>query len=204
MLALPFFLLPGVADKAEAKCKLVSEDKEKEVKVLILAAGGLETRPEFLRVDKELSVLLSRQLQENFKNNKEKVTLVPTSHVEKYKDEHQNWRALPSAEIGKYFEADYVINLTINSVTLYEPGSANMLFRGNAAISIDVVDVSKGTEGAIYEEEYSIEYPRRGPIPASDSNSNAAQFRLAFLNKMAQELSWRFASHPQEDHMKFD
>src|SRR5712692_7859133 len=185
MLSLPFFLLPGMEPKTPAKCKLASEDKEKEVRVVILAAAGLETRPEFLRVDKELSLLLSRQLQE------------------KYKDEHPNWHALPSAEIGKYFDTDYVIDLTINSVTLYERGSSNLLFRGRASISLDVVDVNKPKEDPIYEEEYTVEYPRQGPISASDSNSNPAQFRLAFLTKVAQELSWHFTAHPQDD-MKFD
>jgi len=203
MLSLPFFLLPGMEPKTPAKCKLASEDKEKEVRVVILAAAGLETRPEFLRVDKELSLLLARQLQENFKTNKEKVTIVSTSQVEKYKDEHPNWHALPSAEIGKYFDTDYVIDLTINSVTLYERGSSNLLFRGRASISLDVVDVNKPKEDPIYEEEYTVEYPRQGPISASDSNSNPAQFRLAFLTKVAQELSWHFTAHPQDD-MKFD
>ena len=44
---------------------------------------------------------------------------------------------------------DYVIDLEINAVTLYEQGSANTLFRGHAEISIDVVDVHKPAEGPL-------------------------------------------------------
>src|SRR5438552_2122371 len=83
LMALPYFLMPG-EPKIDARCKLASADKEKEVRVVIVAANGLETRPEFLRVDFQLSRLLTQRLQEAFKQNKEKVTLIPTSRVEKY------------------------------------------------------------------------------------------------------------------------
>jgi len=198
IMALPFFLIPGMEPKHDPKCKLASDDKEKEVKAVIIASSGLETRPEFLRIDRELSRLGCVQFQEGFKKNKEKVTMVATSQVEKYKDEHPNWRSQDSEEIGKYFNADYVIDLEIDSLSLYEQGSANTLFRGRADVSITAVNVHQATEGPIYKEEYRCEYPRaRGPIPV-DGN-NAAQFRQRFLSVVAREISWRFTSHPVED-----
>src|SRR5438445_85693 len=70
LMALPFFLMPGMEPKHDAKCKLASDEKDKEVKVVILASAGLETRPEFLRVDRELSRKLCQRLEEGFKLNK--------------------------------------------------------------------------------------------------------------------------------------
>src|SRR5262249_33563580 len=122
MLSLPFFLMTGMDPKHEPKCKIAPEDKNQEVKVLILASKSLETRPEFLRVDRELAGLMVRELQKSFKENEEKVTLVPAAKVEKFKDEHPNWRALDVRDIGKHFKADYVINLEINSLSMYEKG----------------------------------------------------------------------------------
>ena len=49
LMALPFFLIPGMEPEHEAKCKLAPHGMEKEVKVVILSSAGLETRPEFLR-----------------------------------------------------------------------------------------------------------------------------------------------------------
>jgi hypothetical protein len=200
LMALPYFL--SASDpKFDPKCKLASDDKEKEVRVVILAYTGLETRPEFLKVDRELSLLLAQQLQEGFKKNKERVSIVPISRVEKYKDDRPNWHSIDPQEIGKYFRADYLVNLDISSITLYEPRSANTLFRGRADISIDVVDVHKTSEGPIYREEYTCEYPKaRGPIPAADSN--VAQFRQHFLTVVARELSWIFTSHLVDDSYK--
>jgi hypothetical protein len=198
MLSLPFFLMTGMDPKHEPRCKLAAEDKTQEVKVLILASAGLETRPEFLRVDRELAGLLARQLQQAFKDNKENVLLVSTTKVEKYKDEHPNWRSLDVREIGRHFGADYVISLEINSLSMYEKGSGNTLYRGHADISVKVVDVSQTEEDTIYDEEYSCEFPRtRGPIPVSDNS--AQQFRQFFLTQVARELSWRFTAHPTKD-----
>jgi hypothetical protein len=203
MMALPFFLIPGMEPKHDPKCRLASDDKDKEVKAIILATSGLETRAEFLRIDRELSHLLATQMKEGFKKNKEKVSVIPINQVEKYKDDHPNWQVMDPLEIGKHFEADYVITLEVNSIGIYEPGSANTLFRGRADISLAVRDVNKGAEGQIYNEEYTCEYPRvRGPIPANDSNP--AQFRQRFLTVVARELSWRFTSHLVEDDHQCD
>jgi hypothetical protein len=203
LMSLPYFLLSD-EPKQDAQCKLASDDKDKEVRVVIMAFfTDLETRPEFLKIDRELSRMLAMQLQEGFKNNKEKVKVVPISQVEKYKDEHPGWHSGNSEEIGKHFHADYVINLEINSITLYEPGSSNTLYRGRASISVDVVNVHEPSEGPKYQHEYRCEYPRaRGPIPAGDSDP--AQFRQRFLAVVARELSWLFTAHLVDDDFKVD
>jgi hypothetical protein len=203
LMAMPYFLL-SEEPKQDAQCKLASEDKNKEVRVVIMAFfTELETRPEFLKIDRELSRMLAMQLQEGFKKNKEKVVVVPTSQVEKYKDEHPGWHSGNSEEIGKHFRADYVINLEINSITLYEPGSSNTLYRGRASVSVDVVKVHEASEGPKFQHEYRCEYPRaRGPIPAGDSDP--AQFRQQFLTVVARELSWLFTPHLVDDDFKCD
>lgn len=203
LMALPFFLLPGFEPKHDAKFKLAAADKEQEVKVVILSSSGLETRPEFLRVDRDLASMLAMHLREGFKKNKEKVTVVPTSKVENYKDTHPNWRQLDPQEIGRHFEADYVIDLEINKITLFEPGSANTLYHGNAEVAIKVVKTEQGAENPAYVEEYQTNWPRaRGPIPAD--NNNAAGFRQRFLDVVAREISWRFTAHLVEDDFKCD
>lgn len=198
LLSVPVFLLSGMNSKIDPKFPLASKDKDKEVKVLILASGSLETRPEFLRSDREISSFLSTELTKQFKENKEKVTVIPISQVEKYKDEHPNWHALNPIEIGEHFKADYVIDLAIESLSLYEPGSGNQLFRGRTEIAITVVDVKQRGGDPVYREQYICEYPKtRGPIPAADGNPQ--QFRLRFLQHIAKHLSWIFTAHPTSE-----
>jgi hypothetical protein len=199
LMALPYFFLPGMDPKRDPECPLAcTTDKEKVVRVVILSQSSLETRPEFLRVDRDLAQMLSQAMAESFKKNKEKVTIVATSQVEKYKDEHPNWKAMGAAEIGKHFKADYVVAVEVNQISLYESGSSNTLFRGRCDISLVVTDVQKYSEGPKYTEEYSTEFPKaRGPIDAT--NGNVAQFRQKFLNVVSRELAWRFSAHLLED-----
>ncbi len=180
------------------ECPLASTNKDKTVKVVILGQSPLETRPEFNGVDRELSTLLSHAMQESFKKNEEKVVMVANGLVEKFKDEHPNWKEIGALEIGKHFHADYVIAMDVNQISLYEPGSAKTLFRGRCDISINVVDVLMHTEGPKFNEEYSTEYPKaRGPIAADSCSSS--EFHKAFLKVAPRELTWRFSAHPLEE-----
>ena len=199
LLALPYFFLPGMEPRSDPACPLASKDKEKTVKVLILSQASLETRPEFLRVDRDLAQMLSQAMDDGFKKNKEKVSIVRNSLVEKFKDEHPNWKAMGAVEIGKQFKADYVIELAVNQITLYEPGRFNTFFRGRCDISIVVHDTYHSSEGPKWNTEYTTEFPRaRGPIDAG-SGGIVAQFRQKFLQVVAREISYNFTSHLIED-----
>lgn len=203
MLAFPFFLLWGANSKQPPAFKLAAADKEIEIRVVILASTGLETRPEFLRVDRELTTLVARHLQQGFKDNKENVKLVPARQVDQFKDEHPNWKTMDLVKIGDSFDADYVIHLDIHSLSLYEPGSANELFRGRADIDVRVVDVLEPDEDPVFRRAYRCEYPKtRGPIPVGDGS--ASQFKQAFLEHVAKQLSWFFTAHPYDDEFKMD
>jgi hypothetical protein len=194
VLSIPFFLMMGMDPQREPECRLAAKDRE--VKVVVLAySSGVETRPEFIRVDRDLSRLLAQWLQKGFKDNKEKVTLVSPSKVEKFKDDHPNWETMNLEEIARHFEADYVINLEVESLSLYEKGSGNQLYLGRAAIGVSVVDMNQPGEGAIFQKMYTCQYPEvRGPIPVSDKP--VQQFRLEFLMYIAKHLSWYFTAHP--------
>jgi len=177
--------------------RLASDDKKKEVKVVMIASSGMETGPDFMRVDRELSNYLAKALDDGFKVNEEKVTIVPTRQVERFKDETPNWQTLDLQEIGKKFKADYVISLEINSLSVFEKGSANQLYRGNADISIKVADLNKPEDYPICKE-FRDQFPSemKGPIPVGDSSPQ--QFKQTFLAHIALKLSWYFTAHTIE------
>jgi hypothetical protein len=198
-----YFLCSGMDPKDDPECKLV-RDHKKQTKVVILTTSALETRPELLGADRELTTLLAQKLQEGFRENKEHVVVISGSKVQRFKDEHPNWKSLRAEDIGKYFDADMVIDLEVGSLTLYEPRSYNQFFRGQAEISIAVTDMSKvGDDPVIFKKEYTCEYPRsRGPVPVSDSNPQ--KFRLEFLTRVATDLSWLFTAHRSDENYPCD
>lgn len=204
LLTLPFFLF-GPEPKIEAQLKkLAAEDKNKEVKVLILAYAPLEVRPEFLRVDRELSLLLARELKEGFEYNKEKVKVIPPQKVDEYKLQNPDWHTRDLDGIGADFEADYVIYLELDSISLYKKGSNNTLYQGKAQITVNLIDVHKHDDLGVKRKVFTCEFPSeaRGEVPTDDVS--VQDFRARFYQHIAQRLSWYFTSHPTRARNSMD
>lgn len=198
---MPFFMLYGLDQGVPPEHKIARE--KHEVRVLILTSSGTEWRPELLGADRELTGLVAHHLQEQCQQNKEHVTVIPNSKLQRYKEDHPGWKAMPPEEIGKYFDADYVIDLEIGGLSLYEKDSCNQFFRGHAEISVTLLDLSKHNDETPYRKEYECEYPKtRGPVPIDETNPQ--KFRQEFLRRVACEIAWLFTSHPMEDHFACD
>lgn len=203
MLSLPYFLMMGADNLEPPKCMKLStedkKDKDKEIKVVIFASNRAETRPEFVRVDREISEHLARKLKEYYAEKKEKVTILPLSQVEKFKDEHHDWKSWELREIGGHFEADFVIDLEVHAIGLYEKGSGNTLYRGQTEITVRLLPMKRAEEGAA-EQIFSCEYPKtRGPVATDDLPY--AQFRRNFMEYVGKRLSWYFIPHPTDDEI---
>ena len=194
---LNMLISPFVDDRIPPKCKLA--DKEKEVTVAIATNFAHPvTRTDLLPADLEMSEALTRSLQKRFKENKEKVKIIPPHQVRSYQNKHSLKDVVSSADIGKHFKADYVINLEIQHMDLYTEKSYNMLFRGNAEINLTVWALNEDNdEKTVYEEIYRIEYPKEGPKEAS--GSSPSMFRGLFLNHIGNELARRFTPYPREE-----
>jgi hypothetical protein len=195
-----YFLFNIDEPKVEAKGMSLAV-KDKETKALILVFSGMEARPEFAGVDRELSGLLTQTLNKRFKDNKEKVTLISPNKVQEYKNNHPDWYMNPS-EVGKSFEVDYVVFLEVESMSLYEKGSGNTLYRGRAEIHIKLFNLNEKDEDPIHKT-YRSEYPTsRGPIPVDDRNQQ--EFFEDFLTFVAKELSFYFTAHPTDEDLSID
>jgi hypothetical protein len=195
LLALPFFILgPEPAREADLK-KLAADDKKKEVKVVILAHNTMEVKPEFIRIDRDLSERLRTQLKAGFEYNKENVRVVSSRRVDEFKNENPGWHTMDFEEIGKQFGADYVVFLEIKNISLYEKGSGNTLYRGRADINVSLIDVTNPDEGPL-RKEFICQFPSevRQGIPVDDINPE--KFKNDFLHYVSGRLSWMFTKHP--------
>ncbi|MFO0845236.1 MAG: hypothetical protein U0797_23115 [Gemmataceae bacterium] len=203
MASLAYFVLPE--GRVEPKLKhLASDDKEKAPKVVILTWGGLETRAEFIGADRQLSDLLGQHLKKLAEESREAVNVVPVRKVEEFKNANPSWKSMDLVEVGRRFQADYVIYLEMNSMSLYEPGMGDMLMRGRVTLNVQLADVRK-PDDAPASESYSCVYPGDAPgaVPV-DNQAQKMQFRQAFLNKAARDLSHYFARYPRQERYKMD
>jgi hypothetical protein len=200
---LNFLLMPFVDDKEQPKCKLASPDKKEVMVAIVTTFASMETRPEMLPIESELSDRLAAEMRKRAAANKEKIKFIPTAKVRSLMNQAAG-NTLSSQEIGRKLKADFVINLEINSISLYEKGSFNQLFRGKTEIELTCVDVNKPSgEATPFKDIYVREYPgARGPVDAG--NSSVLEFRTKFLDVLAQDLARYFIAYSPDENRRMD
>jgi hypothetical protein len=199
---LAYFLTGGPESKVEPEFRLA--DGEREVTVLLLPYSSADVQNEQPGIDRQLGTMVARQLADRCQVNKEKIRIVPMHRVEKFKSDNPGWKSMGALEIGRHFQADYVVDLEVVGFGLYEPGSHRTLFKGRCKIDLAVLDLSKPQDGPVFKKSFSSEYPRtRGPIPVADDN-NTDKFRDLFANRIATDICWHFTKHLSSEEYQCD
>jgi hypothetical protein len=182
--------------------RLATDDKNQKVRVAVLASSNLPVSDQMSRVDRELSVRVSKQLSALCKTNKENVEVVPDNVVERYKNKNPDWdQPLDLARIGKDLKVKYVIYLEINSMSLYVPKSTQF-FQGETDIKVTLVNTKKAADDVPDYDEFHETYPST-PISAFDE-PNPLVFRAKFLDHIAERIAWKFTPHPPEKEYGLD
>jgi hypothetical protein len=199
---LAMLVMPWSDDKVEPKCKLA--DKSKEVTVVVAARfESLEVRPDLMTADQELAEALARELRNRFKDNSEKVKIVPPIRVRPHLQKLRQWDDASLLAVGEKFQADYVLTIELQKFSLVPPSSYSALFQGQADLAVRLLDAHKPLlESVVFQEFHHTEYPRSNPI--DNSGSNPAQFRQMFVGRMARDLSRWFAAYPSDQKYDID
>jgi hypothetical protein len=194
-----YFLMPEAQEPAEYK-RLASDDKKKEVRVVLWTYSSLDMRAEFIQADRLLTDLLAKHINKMSQENQEKVTVVSPRKVEDYKNTHPEWKSYREEEIGHYFKANYVVSLEINQLSLYEPNAHEQLYSGRAHILVKVVDV-ENPDDSPHPTEFTDRYPTelRGGIDTLDIP--VMVFRQKFLEHVAKRLSYYFVNHQKRERV---
>src|SRR5262249_53392289 len=149
---------PEPMDQAGDMALVPEKKKNNELKIMVLAYSAMNPSTEFVTADRELQNSLSRQLFTLAKKNEQRIAIIPPGKVQEYKNSHADWHTARIEDIGRQFNADYVIYLEIESMSLYERGAFNQLYRGRAEIGVTLVNLQKLEMGPI-EKHFSCEYP---------------------------------------------
>src|SRR5262245_6891722 len=166
--------------------------KKKEIKVVVLSERGRGLAPEFVSAERTITNMFVNQLRMNFQQNKEQVVVVAPGDVEKFKREHDDWRAMDSTDIAKHFGADYLIDIEIASISIYEPGTKE-LYHGHCRIPIRVIDADKNAPEVFPPHDYESDYPTGGEmIPSSDMSAD--RFQQKFFSKIALDMAAVFSA----------
>lgn len=195
--SLAYFLMPE--QRLEAKIKhLASADDKTKPKVVIFTHAALDLDADFFHADREIAENLTRHLKGLAAAYKDKMDIVPQRQVEEYKNTHPTWRSESMPDVGRKFNADYVIYLEIHSLSMKQPKNIDLL-SGNANLTIHLYDVKNPDETPL-QQPFNFRYPpeERGGIPI-DNDTHPTKFRQEFLDRVARKLVPYFAKSPRGD-----
>jgi len=200
--SLSMLIMPFTDTNIQPEYKLF--EKDREITLVILSRFDQPAiHPDLIAADAELAGYLANALRKRCADNKHKIKIVHDAQVRGELLNSSAGGELRAVEIGKKFKADYVLDLTINSFSLYEPGFSPPFFRGRTDIATALykVDVKEGDHRVFYKD-FRTEYPSTGPVEAG--NVPGVNFRNRFLPAVARDLSRVFISYPPEERRNFE
>ncbi|HYV38804.1 MAG TPA: hypothetical protein VE988_24180 [Gemmataceae bacterium] len=188
---------------------LTIPDKESKVVFIVAHSNPNNVSEIFRDADQVLCTRLTNMLALRYKENKEKVTIVPVSKVYAYMHDHPGWITQSKQEIGKKFGADFVAYLELGHLSMYENKSTD-LYRGNVDITIKVADVNVGDtststtfkEAKVRDSIFTCTYPTNQP--EDRFSMSPPQFRAAFLERVAKGLVPYFVASPPKSRTDID
>ena len=128
-----------------------------------------------------LGTRLSRLLAGKVKD----ITVVPQQDVEDWIDRN-DWDMVDFVAIGQGLEADMVVAVDVDSLTLYDGPT---MFKGRATCHLVVYDVATGQE-VFAKSPPEIEFPSMAGVPSTSLSER--EFRRKFLDSIADRLGRNF------------
>jgi hypothetical protein len=210
-LQLPFYIFGPSVDSEKTPATgynfytKAREDKhKKEIKVVVLPYHSRSVALDYAGADIKLANAYVKKLTEKFVDNKERVKIVPIHDVEKFKQEHPEWKTMGAKAIGDHFKADYIFDMELSGLGLYDRKSRQPFLLGNIRVSFMILDVEKEGEDPVYNTEFVRQFPKLGARPVDLDNSSSEKFQQEFFQHVAMEMTWLVTAHTAEDEKSLE
>lgn len=193
--------------KLPAEYPFYTKDEKKELKkdeVTVAVFSGLNPGAvyEFAGGDRELATMFTKRFNLEAKMGKEKISVVPPADVDKFKMANPNWKGMHPTAWGKKLGVDYVLEVNVGNISVYQPGSGNLVYEGRAEVSVDVYEVSKPGGEPKHKYIHPYIFPKTGMFAASDVPLN--KFKMMFLDRLASELVLKHIDHKPSEGIAAD
>jgi hypothetical protein len=190
------FLLPyifsGGESKIPAEFPLAAHPKKADVKVVVFVSARMGLPPDLAGVDRMLNAELINALEANIKANEQKVQVLKMPKIDEYKSQNPNWRSIHPVDMGKAVAegADYVIDVEIQEMDLFKPGSRGQWLQGRATVSINAYDLTKPLKEPAYKLDMPFQSP--GGEKEKESGYELSLFRMNFVQFIARGIAAKF------------
>lgn len=200
--SLSMFLMPFADNKTDPEYKLFASDKELTVVVMSNFKSnmrGSEVKDDIREADADLAKAVAQCLRKRCEDNKHKLKLIPQAQIRNFQLTQVASDELDPLEMGRKFKADYVVQLEIEKLQIYEPRSYPKMFRAMTQVNVNIFKVKTkdpDEDHLVHPGVYLAEYPRE---PISAEGGNLAQFRRLVFDKAGREITRMFIAYPPEE-----
>lgn len=170
------------------------KDKE-EVVVALLPHVAPGSGPQFATTANELADKLARQLPEMAKENKDKkkVKVLSQAQVDKFKMAHPNWKQMGAGEIGQKLGADYVLEIWLDKMRLYQPRSENSIYEGRAEAFVSIYEIK--ADGGEMKDKYPLSFAYPKTARSVEAYPSESAFKALFIENLATEIAKMHVDH---------
>jgi len=180
-----------------AEYPLVYKDgpkKGKDVVVAIFVSSAPGIGPVFAGSEGKLSYDIAKKLPELAKESEQKLVVLDPKLVNEFKMKNPTWKkGMHPSEWGKKLSVDFVLDIQLDKMSLYQPGSLNAIYEGQADVTVDVYDVDAGSTEPKWNYVLPFKYPNNHVLPADTIPQN--RFKQDFLEHLASEISKKHVKH---------
>jgi hypothetical protein len=183
---------PPPMKTVEAECNQLPG---KSVAIVIFADQSVQYEYPMAKVE------LSAALGEELKKHIDDVTVVNWRRVIKYQNSNPDWASTDKAKLGKPFNANFVLYISLVEFTLREPGSLN-LCRGRITADVSLYQCSaEARHSCIWrEDDIRVLYPEKGHSQLLETNRQIQELSYKTVMAFVTELGRKFYKHevPEE------
>jgi len=191
ILAFPLYLISPAPSGVKVPAEYDGLE-DKAVAVVIDADESMLAEHQFLRL--QLSDVINRELQEHIDG----VKTVGPSRIVRHQDADPDWAAGDRRDMGKRFDADFVLQVTLLDYGMREPGSTSP-YRGRITAEAELFCVSLPPAKARVWRGAQIDasYPEGGR-PVSRISGGVRELRYETERRFAEALVKKFRTYEVE------
>ena len=166
----------------------------KEIRVVVMANSGANMTYEFAGVEREVASQTGKKLVEGTKEEKNPVKIIRPEDVDKFKMQNPTWKIMHPCRVAQQLNADYLIDISITGIGLYQPNSANSLYEGWATADVSVYEA--GTEAFRWQYFHK---STQSQTPADAMPPG--QYKAKLVSRLAYELASRHMKHTEDSRI---
>jgi hypothetical protein len=165
--------------------------KGKEAVVALFVSSVPENDSICKVVEGKLASDIAKKLPQMAQECGQKLAVIEPSKVNTFKVKNPNWNKMHGSERGRMLEVDFVLDIHVDKMSLYQPGTE--FYDGRADVTVDVYDVDAGPTQSLYHYVIPFKYPRSHVLDATTIPVN--RFKKDFLERLAIEICNKHVEH---------